>query len=68
MIVGVVAASTAVSVGPITPSRARACLGAHDHPVSPPVPRRIAILAVRSTVPGSRRGPDSSGDHGFQTP
>jgi len=68
MIVGVVAASTAVSVGPITPSRARACLRAHDYPVPPGAPRRLATLAVRSTVPGSCRDPHAAGARGIQNP
>jgi hypothetical protein len=58
----------AVAVGPITPQ-----LGAR----LPPCPRsprpaqrarRFATLAGRSTVPGSRPGPDASGDRAFQTP
>jgi hypothetical protein len=62
------AARTAVSVGPITPSPARACLRGHDHSVPPGAPRWIATLAGRSTVPAPHRGPDASGDRGVQTP
>jgi hypothetical protein len=61
-------ARTAVSVGPITPSVARACLCAHDHAVPLGSPRRIATLAVRSPVPGSRCRPDTLGQRGVQTP
>jgi hypothetical protein len=68
VIAGAVAASTAVSVGPITPSVARACLRAHDHAVPPTAPRRLATLAVRSTVPGPCRHPQASGARGIQNP
>ena len=61
-------ARTAVSVGPITPSVARACLCAHDHAVPLGTPRRTATLPVRSTIPSPRHRPDALGNRDFQTP
>jgi hypothetical protein len=68
MIACATAARAAVSPGPITHSLARACLRAHDHPVSPGAPLRIATFIGRSIIPWPRRRPDASGDRGVQTP
>jgi hypothetical protein len=61
-------ARTAVSVGPITPSAARACLCAHDHAVPLGTPRRIATLSVRSTASERPRDAHASGTRGVQIP
>jgi hypothetical protein len=63
-----VIARAAASPGPITPSLARACLRAHDHPVSPGAPLPTVTLSVRSTVPGLRRDPHASWVRGVQNP
>jgi hypothetical protein len=61
-------ARTAVSVGPITPSVARACLCAHDHAVPLGAPRRIATISARSTASERPRDAPASGAGGVQTP